>query len=117
MSKKSKNKILIIFIYFISFFIFELIIGVGGIEKTLQYCAETGNVTPLIIYVPIVEAGVYHFIFVSIIAIACVFYKKLDRSYKTIIYFFPMFTFFFSYTMWILTTMFCKVFGLYGLEM
>ena len=60
MSKKSKNKILIIFIYFISFFIFELIIGVGGIEKTLQYCAETGNVTPLIIYVPIVEAGVYH---------------------------------------------------------
>lgn len=33
MSKKSKNKILIIFIYFISFFIFELIIGVGGIEK------------------------------------------------------------------------------------
>ena len=47
MSKKSKNKILIIFIYFISFFIFELIIGVGGIEKTLQYCAETGNVTPL----------------------------------------------------------------------
>ena len=92
MSKKTK---IIFLIYFISLFIFELIIGVvGGFEKTIQYCAEKGNANPLIVYVSMTETGVYHFIVVSIIAIACIFYKKLDKSYKIIIYFFLMFTFF-----------------------
>ena len=117
MSKKTKNKILIILIYFISLFIFEVIIGVGGFEKTIQYCAEKGNSNPLMVYAPMIEAGVYHFIFVSIIAIACIFYKKLDKSYKIIIYFFPMFTFYLSFPMWLLAAMFCRVFGLYGLEL
>lgn len=115
MTKKTKNIILIILIYIISLFIFELIIGVGGFEKTIQYCEENGNANPLIVYVSMTEAGVYHFIVVSIIAIACMFYKKLDKNYKTVIYLFPMFTFFFSFPMWMLAVMFCRVFRLYGL--
>lgn len=117
MSKKTRNIILIILIYFISLFIFELIIGVGEFEKTMQYCNEKGNSNPLIVFTPCIEAGVYHFIFVAIIAIVCIFYKKLGKSYKKIIYFFPMFTFFLSFPMWMLTTMFCRVFGLYGFKL
>lgn len=96
MSKKDKNKILIIvFLYFLSLLIFELVIGIilfdGDTRKVVEAYYDFFD-----IIVSSIKAGIYHFIFISCIAIYVKFSKKIDIEYKHIIYWFPLCTFIFS---------------------
>ena len=99
MKRETKNKILIILAYLFSLFLFELFIGVGTFEQNSIECARLGYDNPLVLFTPYVEAGIYHFIFVSFIAICVRFSKKIDKKYKYIIYWFPLFTFYLSLPM------------------
>jgi len=62
-----------------------------------------------------IEAGIWHFICVSIVAIICKFIKPIDKSYKNIIYAFPIITFIFSIPMGLLTTYLANIFNWFGL--
>ncbi len=95
MLKKDKSKILIIVLYFLSLLIFELIIGIilfdGDTIKVVEGYYDFFDVIASSI-----KAGIYHFIFISCLAIYVKFSKKIDIEYKHIIYWFPLCTFLFS---------------------
>ena len=114
MSQKTKKILLMIVIYAISLFLFELIIGNGNFEKVEHECIEKGYYTPFPYFTSFIEAGIYHFIVVTIIAIICKFNKKIGITYKKVIYIFPFLTFIFSLPMMIPTTLFARAFHLYG---
>ena len=105
MSKQTKNKILIILFYLISLFLFEFIIGDCNFEKNAQECVSNGD-SVFALFAPYGEAGFYHFIFISCIAIYVKFSKKIDIAYKHIIYWFPLITFIFSLPMGLLAAIF-----------
>lgn len=98
MSKKSKNKILIVFFYFLSLFIFELIIGIVLVDEDIKGVVE-GHYDFFAVMAVSIKAGIYHFIFVSLVAICVKFNKKIDIEYKHIIYCFPLCTYIFSLPM------------------
>lgn len=105
MSKKIKNKICIIFLYFISLFLFEFFIGQCNFEKNAQECIENGyNFFSL--FFPYFLAGFWHFVFVSCVALYVGFNKKIDNEYKHIIYLFLFFTYIFSLPMGYLAIIF-----------
>lgn len=95
MLKKDKNKILIIVLYFLSLLIFELIIGIILFDGDTKKVVE-GYYDFFDIIASSIKAGIYHFIFISCIAIYVKFSKKIDIEYKHIIYWFPLCTFIFS---------------------
>lgn len=96
--KKTKNKMLIVFFYFLSLLIFELIIGIGKFDKNAASCVRDGN-NFFALFAPFAEAGIYHFVVVSFLVIYTVFSKKIDSKYKEIIYWFPALTYIFSLPM------------------
>lgn len=98
MPKKTKNKMLIVFFYFLSLLIFELVIGIGNFDKNAAACVKDGN-NFFALFAPFAEAGIYHFVVVSFFAIYTVFSKKIDSKYKEIIYWFPALTYIFSLPM------------------
>ncbi len=95
MLKKDKNKILIIVLYFLSLLIFELIIWIILFDRDTRKVVE-GYYDFFDIIASSIKAGIYHFIFISCIAIYVKFSKKIDIEYKHIIYWFPLCTFIFS---------------------
>ena len=105
MSTQTKNKILIILFYLISLFLFEFIIGDCNFEKNAQECVSNGD-SVFALFALYGEAGFYHFIFISCIAIYVKFSKKIDIAYKHIIYWFPLITFIFSLPMGLLAAIF-----------
>lgn len=115
MNKKTKISILIITIYFISFFLFELFIGTARILEYAEECVEKDIFNVLAPLVTPIEAGIWYFICVSIVAIICKFIKQIDKSYKYIIYSFPLITFIFSIPVGLLATYFATFFGWFGL--
>ena len=115
MNKKTKISILIITIYFISFFLFELFIGTARTLEYVEECVEQDMFNVLAPLVTPIEAGIWYFICVSIVAIICKFIKQIDKSYKYIIYSFPLITFIFSIPVGILATYFATFFGWFGL--
>ena len=114
MSKKTKNIILMIIIYIISLFLFELIIGVGNFSKVEEICVRNGYNTPFPYFISFVFAGIYHFIFVTAVAIISLFFKRIDKAYKTTLFIFPFFTYLFSLPMMIPACYFATAFHLYG---
>ena len=98
MSKKTKNKLLIIILYIISLFLFEFFIGQCNFKKAEQECFENGYFFTYI-FGPYIGAGVYHFIFISFIAICVALNKKIDTQYKHIVYWLPIATYTFSFPM------------------
>lgn len=98
MSKKTKNKILIFLFYFLSFLLFELIIGVGKFDENARQCIEDGD-NALALFAPFVESGSYHFIFICCIVIYVKFSKKISIDNKHLIYWFPLCTFLFTLPM------------------
>lgn len=95
MLKKDKNKIFIIVLYFLSLLIFELIIGIVLFDGDTRKVVE-GYYDFFAIISPSIKAGIYHFIFISCIAIYVKFSKKIDIEYKHIIYWLPLCTFIFA---------------------
>ena len=116
MTKTEKNKIIIIVLYFLSFLIFDLVsVGImfdGNLSKMIG-----GNYNFFELLASFANAGVYHFIFVSFIAICTKFNKKINIEYKNIIRWFPLCTFIFALPMCIPTAFvvrsFLYIFGLY----
>ena len=115
MNKKTKISILIITIYFISFFLFELFIGTARTLEYVEECVEQDMFNVLAPLVTSIEAGIWHFICVSIVAIICKFIQQINKSYKNIIYAFPIITFIFSIPMGILTTYLSNILNWFGL--
>lgn len=103
-----------IFTYMITLFLFELIIGVGNFLEIEKDCVEKGYYTPFPYFTSFIMAGIYHFILVLFIAVISIFIKKLDKVYKIILCIFPLITFIFSLPMMIPTTIFARLFHLYG---
>ena len=102
MTKTEKNEIIIIVLYFLSFLIFDLVsVGImfdGNLSKMIG-----GNYNFFELLASFANAGVYHFIFVSFIAICIKFNKKINIEYKNIIRWFPLCTFIFALPMCIPT--------------
>lgn len=109
MTRKTKISILIITIYFMTFFLFELFIGSARAIESIEKSIELGMASILTPMVTFVEAGILHFICVLIVAIVCRCMKKIDKSYKHIVYSFPIITFIFSIPMGLMTTYLANV--------
>lgn len=92
MSKKDKNEILIVLLYFLSFLIFDVVIAIGQFDGDPRKIVE-GHYDFFAVLASFANAGVYHFIFISCIAIYVKFSKKIDVEYKNIIRYFPLCTF------------------------
>ena len=114
MYKEDKTKIALVFGYFISLFLFELIYTVLFFERDMNMIKELDNATPLVILTPAVKSGVYHFITVSIIAIFCKFSTKVSKEYKNLIYSFPLITFFISIPMYLPVAWVAGKFGVFN---
>ncbi len=115
MTKKTKISVLIIVIYFLSLFVFEFFIGAGRGMKILQEAEEKGVLgifTPMITFI---EAGMIHFICVSIIAIFCRYNLSINKTYKHITYIFPLLTFIFSIPVGLLAVYLANYLNLFGL--
>lgn len=115
MTRKTKISILIITIYFISFFLFELFIGTARTLGYVEECVEQDMFNVLAPLVTHIEAGIWYFICVSIVAIVCKFIKQIDKTYKHIIYFFPVVTFIFSIPVGLMTLYISSFFGWFGI--
>ena len=114
MSKKTINIILLILAYIISLFLFEVLIGDRNCMRIMQDCEQKGFNTFLPYMTSYIIADLNHFVLVTAIAIVCKFIKKIDITYKRIIYTFPIFTLVLFYPMTILSMLFAKAFHLYG---
>lgn len=110
MKRKTKISILIIIIYFISFFLFEFLIGSARVLENAKRSEELGMLSIFTPLETLIEAGIWHFICALIVAIVCRFIKQIDKSYKHIIYALPMITFIFSIPIGLMTTYFAKFF-------
>lgn len=115
MTRKTKITILIITIYFVTFFLFELFIGSARVLEYLEKCMELERFNVLAPLVTLIEAGIWHFICVLIVAMVCKYMKKIDKSYKHIVYSFPIITFIFSIPMGFLTTYLANILNWFGL--
>ncbi len=80
MTRKTKISILIITIYLISLFLFELFIGTARILEYMEECVKQDMFNVLAPLVTTIEAGIWHFICVSIVAIICKFIKQIGSS-------------------------------------
>lgn len=114
MSKKTKIIILIILCYIISYFLFEVLIGDGNFRRIEKDCEEKGFNTFFPYMTSYMIASLNHFVLVTATAIVCKIIKKLDITYKRIIYTFPIFTLILFYPMTILSMVFARTFHLYG---
>ena len=114
MSKKTRNIIILILCYFISLFLFEVLIGDKNCMRIMQNCEQKGFNTPFPYFTSYMIAGINHFILVTGIAIVVTFIKKIDKAYKITFYTFPAITFIFTYPMMIPAMLFAKAFHLYG---
>lgn len=115
MTKKTKISILIITIYFVTFFLFEFFIGTARAIESVEKSIELGMASILTPMVTFVEAGIWHFICVLIVTMVCKYMKNIDKSYKHIVYSFPIITFIFSIPMGFLTTYLANILNCFGL--
>ena len=65
MTRKTKISLLIITIYFIAFFLFELFIGTARTLEYMEECVELERFNVLAPLVTHIEAGIWYFICVS----------------------------------------------------
>ena len=114
MSKKTKNIILIILGFLISLFIFELIFGIGNFDRMMEDAMERNLGGPFIIFTSFVLAGIYHAIFIGIIAIILRF-TNIDKIYKKIIAYLPVYSLVLILPMMLVAGEFASFFHLYGL--
>ena len=115
MTRKNKNIFLIITIYFLSFILFELFIGAARALENAKISEELGMLSIFTPFETLIEAGICHFIFVSVIALMCKFIKKIDKAYKHIIYFFPLITFIFAIPIGLMVTYTSNYLNWFGL--
>ena len=109
MKQETKNKILIVLAYFISLILFELVIGIGTFDQSARESAKLGYDNPFVLFAPFAEAGFYHFIFVSLVAIYVRVSKKIAKDYKHVIYWFPLLTFYLTLPMSIPTAIIARI--------
>ena len=95
LKQKTKNKLMIWLLYLLSLCIFNMFGAIKFFDR-VQLLADEGYGGPMLGISMLCVSGVYHFIFVTIIAIYVAFCKKINKDYKTIFYFFPLITFFIS---------------------
>ncbi len=101
MKKNVIKLIKILSIYLLSLLIFVIIANTRG-DEFIQYIVntsepqsyDTDTINPLWCFGPIVHAGVIHFILGVILAIYAKVSKEFDNLTKSIIYIFPILTFF-----------------------
>lgn len=110
MTKTERNKILIVVLYFLSFLIFDLISEIIMFNGNLREMIG-GNYNFFKLLAFYAKAGVYHFIFVSCIAIYTKFNKKINVEYKNIIRWFPLCTFILALPMLIPTSIVIRIFS------
>lgn len=109
MCKKTKNKLIIIFLYFLSFLLFDLIFVIYKFDGNVGEIIG-GNYDFFDLLASFADAGVYHFVFISFIAICVKFIKDLDIEYKHIFYWFPLCTFIFALPMIIPTAIVIRIY-------
>lgn len=108
MSKKTKNSILIILGFLFSLFFFQLFIGCGEREKIYNQDCDMF----VLEFAPVIDALKYHFIFISAIAILA-YFSKIDKTYKKLLAYLPIYTIVLSYPMSILAYEFANYFHLF----
>ena len=109
MSKKNRNIILIILGFLLSLFLFQLIIGCY-LRETFY---DSNDDMFVVAFSPIINAGIYHFIFISVMAIL-VRFTKIDKTYKKILAYLPVYTVVLSLPMSALAVGFANYFHLFG---
>lgn len=97
MTRKTKISILIITIYFMTFFLFELFIGSARAIESIEKSIELGMASILTPMVTFVEAGIWHFICVLIVAIVCRCMKKLINPINILYILFRLLLSFFQF--------------------
>ena len=95
LKQKTKNKLIICLSYLLSLCMFNMVGAIKFLDR-VQLLADEGYGGPMLGISMLCVSGVYHFIFVTIIAIYVAFSNKINKDYKTIFYFFPLITFFIS---------------------
>lgn len=65
----------------------------------MKYIYEINTSILAVILIPCIEAGIYHFMCMVIIAIICKFSKEKYKEFKEIIYVLPVLTFVFTIPM------------------
>ncbi|MEG1008753.1 MAG: hypothetical protein RSF67_02860 [Clostridia bacterium] len=110
MSKKICKIIILIIFYIISLILFELVIGIGNFDKNAIESAKLGIDNPFVVFTPFAEAGICHFICVSIIAIYVKFNKNINSTIKNTIFCFPLFTFILTFPMMFPTIWIARLF-------
>ncbi len=108
MSKIEKNKWLIIALYFLSLMLFELI--TVSCRFDIRMVTE-GYYDFFAVIGAFIEGGIYHFIFVSFLALYVKFSKRIKNEYKNLFYWFPLCTFIFTYPMFFPTATVIRVFN------
>ena len=112
MSKKTKNKVLIVLFYFVSLFLFQMFFGVVNFNKNAQDCIADGD-SVFALFTPFVKAGIYHFVTMVILAIYARLTKKIDVEYKSILYLLPVITFIFSLPVGMLAAVTGNILGMF----
>ncbi len=108
MSKIEKNKWLIIVLYFLSLMVFELI--TVSCRFDIRMVTE-GYYNFFSLIGAYFEGGIYHFLFVSCLALYAKYSKNIKKEYKNIFYWFPLCTFIFTWPMVIPTSAVIRVFN------
>ena len=114
MSRENKIKILLIISYFLSLFLFELVYITLNFEREIKTMVEMNYYFPLSIITPVIQAGIYHFVIVTILAIIIKFSSKIRKEYKKIIYSFPLLTFIFTIPMFFPVGIIARQFGVFN---
>lgn len=113
MYKNILKVVIILIIYAISLILFIAIFGVGQINNYADKLIESeANINIAYAFVPLLEAGVYHFFIMLSIAIFAKFNKKLNVVTKNTLYYLPLLTFIFTIPATIPSAMIAKFFGL-----
>lgn len=115
MNKKTRNIIVIISLFLLSLFLFDLVVGCGSLDSSMKYAIE--NNTSGSQFIPIglfLLAGIIHCMFVILVAIIFHF-TKVDRTYKKIIAYSSVYSIVLSLPMGVLSMFFAHFLNLYNL--
>lgn len=114
MSNQTKTTILIILGFLLSLFLFELIIGCGDLQNTVNYASNEGYGGPFIVFTSFVLSGIYHALFIGVIAIILRF-TNVNRTYKKIVAYLPVYSIVLTLPMMLVACEVAGFFHLYGL--
>lgn len=115
MNKKTKKIIVIISLFLLSLFLFDLVVGCGSLDGSMEYAIE--NNTSGSQFMPIgvfLLAGIIHCMFVILVAIILHF-TKIDKTYKKIVAYSSVYSIVLSLPMGVLSMYFAHFLNIFNL--